>query len=77
MEKECVLSNKNKETIEEPNKPSETIPQNELKIASVNSEDLELKDHYSIDDISYSKFDQNENEDDEEKSILANKKKKI
>jgi hypothetical protein len=77
MEKECVLSNKNKETIEEPNKPSEAIPQNELKIAPVNSEDLELKDHYSIDDISYSKFDQNENEDDEEKSILADKKKKI
>ena len=76
MEKECDFPKENNEITKEPNIPSEKNPQAELKIASVNSDDIELKDHYSIDDISYSKFDKNENEE-EENSVKLNKKKKI
>ena len=47
----------------------------EKKLDPQKTEEFELKDHYSIDDISYSKFEKGI--EDEENSILSHKKRKI
>ena len=46
-----------------------------MPLDKLNSDEFELKDHYSIDDISYSKFEMGSEEEDN--SILSHKKRKI
>ena len=61
-----------------PQEKTENIPQdnNQKKQELLDSEEYGLKDHYSIDEISYSKFENFDNEIDEE-NLLTHKKKKI
>ena len=63
----------NIKTLEEKDK-KEVIETKEKELDIPQSDEIELKDHYSIDDISYSHF---EKESDEENSFLSQKKQKI
>ena len=63
------------ESLKEKKKEEIALDEQEKKLDKMNSEDIELKDHYSIDDYSYSKFE-NSN-DEEENSYIYNKKRKI
>ena len=79
MKGESEPSNeKNKKTeefIQLPEKNSQTeLDGKEKHLDSINTENFELKDHYSIDDISYSKLDKC---DEEDNSIISNKRRKI
>ena len=79
MKGESEPSNeKNKKTeefIQLPEKNSQTLLDGKEKhLDSINTENFELKDHYSIDDISFSKLDRC---DEEENSIILNKRRKI
>ena len=58
-----------------PQEKKENIPQdnNQKKQELLDSEEYGLKDHYSIDEISYSKFENFDNEIDEE-NLLTHKK---
>ena len=62
------------EQIKEKPKEEKALDEQEKQLDKMNSEEYELKEHYSIDDISFSKF---ENNDEEENSIISNKKRKI
>ena len=67
---------KNKKDInQKEEKEKNPLDNQEKKIDPLNSDEFELKDHYSIDDISYSKFEMGI--EDEENSILSHKKRKI
>ena len=63
----------NIKTSEEKDK-KEDIEKNEKEIDIPQSDEIELKDHYSIDDISYSQFEKGS---DDENSVLSQKKLKI
>ena len=52
----------------------EIVENKENELDKLPSEEIELKDHYSIDDISYSQFEKGS---DEENSVLSQKKLKI
>ena len=58
--KEVINEENQKEKINTDNKEKENIEPNK---SDSNSQEFSLKDHYSIDDISYSKFEEIENED--------------
>ena len=79
MEKQSeILEEKNKKE-EIPINPNEdkkekSLNKQEKNIEQQNSEEFELKDYYSIDDISYSKLEMDK---DSENSILSHKKRKI
>ena len=60
-------------TTEEKDK-KEVIENKEKELDIPQSDEIELKDHYSIDDISYSQFEKGS---DEENSVLSQKKLKI
>ena len=69
-----TIPNKISEEKDEKKKEDEILDNLEQKIDSPHSEEVELKDHYSIDDISFSEFIKN---DEDENSLLYNSKKKI
>ena len=60
--------------ISEEKDKNEVVENKEKELDIPHSDDFELKDHYSIDDISYSQFEKGS---DEENSILSHKKQKI
>ena len=77
IEKESEKEPKNEPIKNEPKNNIEDNVQNndEKKLESMDSEEYGLKDHYSMDDISYSKFENLDNEDDEDNYLAHNKKK--
>ena len=55
--KKDEIPNKSKEEKEKEKEASPQLKEEEKKLEGFNSEEFELKDHYSIDDISYSNFE--------------------